>query len=176
MTTMASTTIRMAWALAALCAALAFVGAQAAECPPPGFDSAKDFNISAWVDHPWYIQRMMPVFYLPEDRFYCVRASYEQVSDDTVEVSNVAREGSVDGKESGGDMTLNANIPDLDDPSKLRVGPAFLPPSLYGQYWVVFAGGENAPEEYDYGIVSGGPPTLQSGDACIAGTPADVVS
>ena len=173
---MASTTIRMAWALAALCAALAFVGAQAAECPPPGFDSAKDFNISAWVDHPWYIQRMMPVFYLPEDSFYCVRASYEQVSDDTVEVSNVAREGSVDGKERGGDMTLNANIPDLDDPSKLRVGPAFLPPSLYGQYWVVFAGGENAPEEYDYGIVSGGPPTLQSGDACIAGTPADVVS
>merc|ERR1711959_694694 len=54
-------------------------------------------------------------------------------------------------------MTLNANIPDLDDPSKLRVGPAFLPPALYGPYWVVFAGGENAPEEYDYGIVSGAP-------------------
>ena len=49
-------------------------------------------------------------------------------------------------------------IPDLSDPSKLKVGLEFLPNESYGDYWVVFAGPDEGP--YDYGIVSGKPLSL----------------
>ena len=45
-----------------------------------------------------------------------------------------------------------------------------MPPSAYGPYWVVFAGPDE--DNYEYGIVSGGPPTLLGIDGCISGTPA----
>merc|ERR1712203_1185387 len=32
-------------------------------CPPPGFNSVENFNLSAWTEHPWYIQEQMPVIY-----------------------------------------------------------------------------------------------------------------
>ncbi len=49
-------------------------------CPPTGFDSIKDFNLSAWTEHPWYIQEQMPVVY-QRPPFFCVRASYEQTGE-----------------------------------------------------------------------------------------------
>jgi len=58
-------------------------------------------------------------------------------------------------------------IDDLSDPSKLKVGPEFLPEALYGPYWVVFAGPTQ--DNYEYGIVSGGPPMVTGEDGCIAG-------
>ena len=39
------------------------VAQQKADCPPEGFDSIEPFNVTAWTDHPWYIQEQMPVFY-----------------------------------------------------------------------------------------------------------------
>lgn len=39
------------------------VAQQEADCPPEGFDSIEPFNVTAWTDHPWYIQEQMPVLY-----------------------------------------------------------------------------------------------------------------
>ena len=54
---------------------------------------------------------------------------------------NTANVGGVDGPPQNSDgFRLRAVIdPDADDdaPSKLRVGPRFLPRFLYGPYWVV---------------------------------------
>lgn len=155
--------------------ALSLVGcmARAAEqCPPPGFDSMSPFNLSAWVEHPWYIQEQMPVSYLRENRFYCVRAMYERIGEKEVKVLNEARDGSVTGEIRGREFGLKAVIPDLDDPSKLKVGPTFLPSFLYGPYWILYAGPDE--DNYEYGIVSGGPPKNQGEDGCIAGSPSDV--
>jgi len=140
-------------------------------CPPPGFNSVENFNLSAWTEHPWYIQEQMPVIYQQPETFFCVRASYKQLGDDAVQVLNTANKGSVDGPQQNDGPPLKAVIPDLSDPSKLKVGLEFLPNESYGDYWVVFAGPDEGP--YDYGIVSGGPPTLEGidGGGCVAGTP-----
>jgi len=145
-------------------------------CPPEGFDSMQEgFNLSAWVEHPWFIQEQMPVSYQPLSDFYCTRARYKQVSDDEVEVYNSANQGSVDGTSTGADSfgPLKAVIPNTDDPSKLKVGPPFLPTDLYGDYWVMFAG--PTPDNYEYGIVSGGAPTNVGEDGgCVAGSTSEM--
>lgn len=158
-------------------AGTAVVGNATAECPPPGFDSvpASAFNLSAWVEHPWFIQEQMPVVYQPLSDFYCTRARYKLVSDTEVEVYNSASTGGVEGSgnPSDGFGPLKAVIDDLDDPSKLKVGPPFLPSTMYGDYWVVFAGPTE--DNYEYGIVSGGPPKNVGEDGkCIAGTEAEL--
>ena len=28
-------------------------------CPPPGFDSAKNFNLSVYISAPWYVQKQV---------------------------------------------------------------------------------------------------------------------
>ena len=56
---------------------------------------------------------------------------------------NTAKIGSVEGTDqnpTAEDFPLKAVIDDLSDPSKLKVGPEFVPEALYGPYWVVFAG------------------------------------
>ena len=35
------------------------VAQQEADCPPEGFDSIEPFNVTAWTDHPWYIQEQI---------------------------------------------------------------------------------------------------------------------
>ena len=51
---------------------------------------------------------------------------------------NYARIGSVDGEVAGAE--LRAYIADVNDPSKLAVGPIGLPTDFYGPYWVLAAG------------------------------------
>lgn len=31
-------------------------------CPPPGFDSVKDFNLSLYISAPWYVQKQVSIF------------------------------------------------------------------------------------------------------------------
>ncbi|WZN67216.1 hypothetical protein HKI87_18g87880 [Chloropicon roscoffensis] len=148
------------------------VAQQKADCPPEGFDSIEPFNVTAWTDHPWFIQEQMPVFY-QKPPFFCVRAKYNMVSDTEIEVYNTASTGSVDGPPQNGGPPLKAVVPNPSEPSKLAVGLSFLPPATYGPYWVVFAGPDE--DNYEYGIVSGGAPKIPgaSGAGCIAGTEDD---
>jgi hypothetical protein len=49
-------------------------------CPPPGFDSAKNFNLSLYISAPWYVQkqvslpveRRMSILYLPTRIAVCL--------------------------------------------------------------------------------------------------------
>merc|ERR1712176_399906 len=119
-----------------------------------GFDSKQDgFNLTAWTDSPWVIQ---------EDG-------------KSVDVYNSARKGSVEGDETGagGFGPLKDVIDDPSDPSKLSVGPPFLPSTAYGDYWVLDAGPTN--EAYEWGIVSGGPPKNKGEEGgCVAGSQQEV--
>jgi len=152
-----------------LASTIAAVACDVPVCPPPGFDSIAPFNLTAWTEHDWFIQEQMPVAYQPSP-FFCVRAAYRLTEgpdgSEQVDVYNSQR------SESNSSMPLKAVIPNASEPSKLAVGPAFLPPSAYGPYWVVFAGPDE--DNYEYGIVSGGPPTVQGIDGCISGTPTQI--
>merc|ERR1712174_79619 len=127
-----------------LASTIAAVACDVPVCPPPNFDSISPFNLTAWTEHDWFIQEQMPVAYQPSP-FFCVRASY-RLTDGPLTNSNSSM------------PPLKAVIPNASEPSKLAVGPAFVPPSAYGPYWVVFAGPDE--DNYEYGIVSGGPPTV----------------
>merc|ERR1711916_308864 len=106
----------------------------------------------------------MVVRYLPENQFYCVRAQYTLKSEDKIRVENYANNDRVNGPDTGGE--LEASIKDLNDPSKLLVGPTFIPDLFRGDYWVLAVGAT-----YDWALVSGGPPTIDAGEAgCQTGT------
>merc|ERR1712188_20329 len=138
-------------------------------CPPAGFDSISNFNLSAWTEHPWFIQEQMANAY-QKPPFYCVRASYTpQEGGKEVKVFNTASLGGVDGGQQNTDMFLKAVVV---NGSKLAVGPEFIPQEMYGSYWIVFAGPDE--DSYDYGIVSGGPPKNSGDDGCIAGSESEV--
>ena len=40
---------------------LAFAKAEC-KCPPPGFDSARDFDAEKYIEHTWYVQEQVPLF------------------------------------------------------------------------------------------------------------------
>jgi hypothetical protein len=73
----------------------------------------------------------MAVQYLqyPED-FYCVSANYTITSNSTIGVFNYDTFNETNGPVQGG--CLCAVIPDLSVPSKLEVGPCFIPKRFYG--------------------------------------------
>ncbi|EEH54488.1 uncharacterized protein MICPUCDRAFT_41142 [Micromonas pusilla CCMP1545] len=148
-------------------------GAAAEPCAP--VSTASPFDLDAYAAHAWYVQQQQVVRYQPRESLYCVRASYRVNDDDAVDVYNTANVGGVDGPPQNSDgFRLRAVIdPDADDdaPSKLRVGPRFLPRFLYGPYWVVAVSPSEPRDEsdpvgpgYDWAIVSGGQPTIPTGD------------
>lgn len=184
---------------AVVLAVLAAIGSAAPEmgtgwgdgvvCPPPGFDSVKGLDLMKYVSAPWYVQEQMPVAYQSVEDLYCVRARYQlQDQDDLskgITVYNYANKGKVNGPAEGTSGTggssfqLQAVVPNLDDASKLLVGPSFLEKLLgkdlaekfYGDYWVVAAGlSSNETLGYDWAIISGGPPRTRGADGCITGT------
>jgi len=147
-----------------------------AQCPPPGYDSVEPFSIEAYVAAPWYVQQQVPISYQPENSLYCVRARYTQLENGRINVDNSARVGSIDGPEQNeGNFQLNAVVRDAEEPSKLAVGPPFLPPILYGPYWVV-AAGPYSPDDvewtgsYEWAIITGGEPGQETSNGKCIGT------
>ena len=71
--------------VAACCAATATVAsAQEIECPPPGFDSKQNFNLTKYTGPDrWYVQEQMEILYLPLTWNYCTSAQYTVLSEDT---------------------------------------------------------------------------------------------
>ncbi|GMH39968.1 hypothetical protein BSKO_07872 [Bryopsis sp. KO-2023] len=160
------------------------------KCPPEGFDSVKDFDVRKYISAPWYIQEQMTNSYQRKNSLFCVRAKYELVDDGDItkglRVFNYANIDKVNGEPMGAASTdddqsfteLRALLPDESVPSKLKVGPKFLvdtlgqtvAETLFGNYWVV-AVGESEDEElgYDWAIVSGGPPKVETDDGCRTG-------
>lgn len=150
----------------------------AARCPPVA--TASPFDLAAYVEsHPWYVQEQQPNAYQPLSSLFCVRAAYawEDAAKRRVAVLNTANEGAVDGPRTNERKTkLRAVVPDETVPSKLAVGPRFVPSAFYGPYWVLAVKpsdaplGEDDPEKprgYDWAVVSGGQPNVPGGnDTC----------
>ena len=146
----------------------------AARCPPVA--TASPFDLAAYVEsHPWYVQEQQPNAYQPASALFCVRAAYawEDAAKTRVAVLNTANEGGVDGPPANARKTrLRAVVPDPAVPSKLAVGPRFVPSALYGPYWVVAVSsgyvppgtdediGTDAAAGYKWAVVSGGQPTV----------------
>ena len=138
------------------------------QCPPPGFDSVKEFDLETYTEQPWFVIQQSPNSYQPVDKLFCVRAEYRIVEHDldvdpsALYVFNQARTGSVDGPGDGIDSLLSAVV--VNGPrGQLKVGPSFVPPEAYGPYWVEALGEVEAGDKvsYEWAIVSGGPPMFQ---------------
>jgi len=138
-----------------------------ADCPP--VQSAQNFNVTSYTGL-WYTQMQMPVIYLPPKDNYCVTANYSLSSPTTVDVYNYANVGEVNGPAKGG--PLCAIIPDPSIPSQLRVGLCHLPKATYGPYWVLEAGPDPT-KQYQYALLSGGPPTIETSNGCRTGVGVD---
>merc|ERR1712188_303568 len=137
--------------------------ASAQECPPVPLQQA--FNITKYAGL-WYGQMQQPVVYLPPWTNYCVTANYTITSPTTVGVYNYANSFEVNGPAKGG--PLCAVVKDPSQPSKLSVGPCALSPDNYGPYWVLKTGPSDA-KQYEYTLLSGGQPTVSTGNGCRTG-------
>jgi len=146
------------------------------QCPPPGFDSARDFSLAEYSSQPWFVQKQNEISYQPADNLYCVRAEYVPIDPSDLSkgfyVRNYANQGRVNGPPTGttgagGNSRSLLALPDTKASgptaaSKLLVIPAFLKNLLpfntwraaAGPYWVVAVG-----PNYSWAIISGGSPS-----------------
>eukprot|EP00882_Tetradesmus_deserticola_P013232 GHRQ01014032.1.p1 GENE.GHRQ01014032.1~~GHRQ01014032.1.p1 ORF type:complete len:106 (+),score=25.27 GHRQ01014032.1:118-435(+) len=57
------------------------------QCPPPGLDSVRDFNLQAYIAAPWYAVEQVVVSYQPRDSFFCITARYIPVDPSNLQVT-----------------------------------------------------------------------------------------
>ena len=126
----------------------------------------QNFNLTAFTSAPWYAQMGQPVAYLTKDELYCVLANYTLTGPSSVDVFNYANKDQVNGEVHEGNLC--AVVPNSAEPAKLEVGLCLLPTMLYGPYWVVLAG--PSPQDYQYALISGGQPTINTGNGCRTGS------
>ncbi|KAL4535851.1 hypothetical protein Ndes2526A_g05413 [Nannochloris sp. 'desiccata'] len=152
------------------------------QCPYPGFDSVKDFDLARYISAPWFVQKQIPIQFQPENTLFCVRAEYIPIDPanplNAVNVLNYANRGGVNGPPTGTSGAggpsafpgrFIANVPNPEDPSKLNVGFALgetaTTPLVGAPYWVVAID----EEAYQWAIITGGAPTQESGEGkCIS--------
>jgi lipocalin len=163
-----STLAKVATGVAAATAAIVGMTATPAQaqnqCPPPGFDSMQNFNVTKYTGPDrWYSQEQMEVQSLPAEYNYCTAAEYTILTPTSVSVFNQARIGAVDGPPT--QILIQAIIEDPSQPSKLSVGPFEVPPQFYGPYWVL-AAGPDVGDRYEWALISGGPPTISTENGC----------
>jgi len=144
-----------------------------------------DFNLTEWIRASWYMQKQQPNGFQPVDQLYCVVATYNETfrgeprkvpffSGTVVTAYNDCTVGKKNGPTSnnftdpdfkaGFGAPLCARVADTKNPAKLSVAPCPLPNLLAGNYWVVEAG--PSPDNYEYGIIIAGQPTVQNSDGC----------
>ncbi|KAI8839934.1 Calycin-like protein [Chytridium lagenaria] len=136
------------------------------KCPPSNFDAVTDFALPQFLGQ-WYVQAQAPTIYLPVEQNYCVAANYSQTSPNTISIFNFSRVGSVTGRIQATTPNLKGTIRDAARPSKLSVGPEFLPAFLAGPYWVI-ATGPIVEDKYSWALISGGAPNQESNGRCLA--------
>jgi apolipoprotein D and lipocalin family protein len=156
-------------------------GNSGTQCPYPGFDSVKNFDLARYISAPWFVQKQIPILFQPENTLFCVRAEYTPIDPDNplngVNVRNYANRDKVNGPPTGTSGARGqsafpgrfiASVPNPEDPSKLNVGFALdetaTTPLVGSPYWVVAID----EEDYQWAIITGGAPTQASGEGkCI---------
>jgi len=148
-------------------------------CPPEGFDAKSDFDFDSYISAPWFAAKQIPVSYQKyPDNFYCVRAEY--IEDNTfclfcnnkprVVIDNQARNGAVDGEPLGSvSRFFRGIVRNPRAPAKVSVG--FFADVLQWKpnYWIVAAGTyddilngvESTGTNYEWAIITGGPPSVE---------------
>jgi hypothetical protein len=157
------------------------------QCKPtcPTLQVKSGFNLTEWIRASWYMHRQQVNGYQPADQLYCVVATYNEsfrgtpkkvplFSGKVITVYNNCNKG-----KTNGPVSHNATDPNFKggfgdplcardkypaEPAKIVVAPCPLPNFLAGNYWVVEAG--PAPDNYEYGIIIAGQPTVQNSDGC----------
>ncbi|KAJ3413362.1 hypothetical protein HDV05_008144 [Chytridiales sp. JEL 0842] len=152
-------------ALVAAASAAPALAPRQSTCPPANFNAVTDFSLPAYLGE-WYIQAQAPTQYLPESSNFCVKATYTQRSATEINIENYANRNRVNGPATGG--PLRGTIRNRAEPSKLTVAPAFIPARFGGPYWVVKTGPLNTQGQYEWALVSGGPPNQSSNGLCVA--------
>jgi len=131
------------------------------ECPE--VETVPDFKVTEFINAPWYVQRQRVVPFQPAETFYCVEASYNLHPNWFYSFFNGWElEANNYGETENGEprkATLCAKQQD-ENSSKLWVAPCWLPFS--GPFWVV----EYVEGDQGYAIISGGQPTINTGNGC----------
>ncbi|KAL7569217.1 hypothetical protein ACA910_016773 [Epithemia clementina (nom. ined.)] len=129
-----------------------------------------NFDLDRYISAPWYVQEQAVGEYLPIEKFFCVRAKYKKVGGwfgrsiwgYTILVRNEAQDSK--GKHYGGEMCAYQTNKEVE-PAKLAVAACLLPTGFSGDYWVVaYKEGHDG-----YALVSGGQPTVPTGNGCRTG-------
>ncbi|GMH61746.1 hypothetical protein TL16_g03325 [Triparma laevis f. inornata] len=131
------------------------------DCKP--VQTQDGFDLNSYIEGRWYIQEQAVTSYLPAEQNFCVYAEYSLLKKSfwgwDVQVHNYAQEQ--DGTKHDSGDTICAHKADDNDAAKLEVAPCFLPTFAAGPYWVL---------EYDEAtgsaLVSGGQPTIDTGNGC----------
>ena len=130
-------------------------------------------NISKWTEKTWYVAQQQLNGYQKQKDLYCVLATYDVNASQhvpffkglVVSVHNYENSGAINGPVESTDANipsgLCARAKNTSLPSQLEVAPCFLPNFAAGPYWVI---AYNA--TYDWGVIAGGPPTVQFPDGC----------
>ena len=102
--------------------AAAIPTASSSVCPPPHFDSVKNFDMSMYLGQ-WYAQAQAPSLnHAPVGENYCVAKQFtRQQNGSGFDVFNQDRKNSVDGPVIV--VKENGSIPNKNEPSKLKVLP-----------------------------------------------------
>jgi lipocalin len=119
------------------------------------------------IAKPWYIHQQAEINYNPIEQNYCVKAEYNirdspTLNGYTVDVDNLARDA--DGNEFGGRLCAFQTGDSGTDLSKIKVAPCILPKLFAGPYWVIAYD-----EDEGYALISGGQPTIDTGNGCKTG-------
>jgi hypothetical protein len=162
---------------------LAFTPAQSenflSQCPD--VQPLPQLNLTEYTRASWYVQEQQVNSYQNEEQLQCVVATYD-AGNSSFWDSPVFYDGqllSVYNYYDGGRPTLDgdgkptgrlcASLPESSESSKLAVAPCFLPTFFGGKYWVIGVG-TSASGEYEWAIISGGPPMNHYADGCTTGT------
>jgi hypothetical protein len=149
------------------------------QCAP--VKPVQDLDIDEFTRASWYVQEQPVNSYQNEAQLECVVATYDAGTSSFWQPP-VFFDGvvlSVYNSYDGGRPTVDADgspinrlcasLPNNNEPSKLLVAPCFLPTFFGGRYWVIgFNTSSNG--EYDWAVISGGPPTQKYADGCTTGT------
>jgi len=143
----------------------ALVATAVANCPPPGFDSVKQFNLDEFISKRWYVQQQMEGGLEPADLFQCQWAEYVKMDKPNRWGFEIQSHDHID-KADGSTMDLHpcAKIVDASR-GKMSVGECFLPKFASGPYWVYLHN-----ETAGVAAVGGGAPSHQFPGGCRTGT------
>ena len=127
-------------------------------CPVVSPLSAENFDLDQYIAKTWFVQKQQTNPYQSENQLYCIAATYNQIDDGFLDVSNYGNNGQVNGPvQDSDDNGFFSNLCGKQtDGGELSVAPCLFRPifeAVSGPYWVL-----DVATDYSWAIVSGGAP------------------